>query len=90
MKRRNFIQQELRYRRQITEMVPVIYAAFAVALHRHYGFGAVRTGRILAETQEIWRSNSPLEILAMCRNETGIDMVSETTAKEKGIEGRKI
>ena len=91
MRRNQFIEQERRYKRAMTEMVPRIYAAFAISLHRNYGFGFVRIGRILADTQRYWQTMSSEEINALCIEETGINMVSETTAKAAGIkEGRKI
>lgn len=90
MRRNQFVEQERRYKRAMTEMVPRIYAAFAVSLHRNYGFGFVRIGRILADTQKYWQEMTADEINELCIKETGINMISETTAKAAGIEGRKI
>ena len=87
MARRNqFVEQELRYRRLVHEMVPKIYAAFAISLHRNYGFGYKRIERILQDTHYYW-NNQPHEIVQMCSDEVGINMVSAMTAKELDIKG---
>lgn len=89
---RRFIEQERRFRRQINEMAPKIYAAFAVALHRHYGFGYERILRVLIESQDLWRESAynNLDIVKLCSDEVGIDMLSHLTAKEQGVEGERI
>lgn len=89
---RAFIEQERRFRRQINEMAPKIYAAFAIALHRHYGFGYERILRVLIESQDLWHeaANGSLDIVKLCSDEVGIDMLSHLTAKEQGVEGEWI
>lgn len=89
MPNRQFIEQEKRFRRQIDEMAPKIYAAFCIALHRHYGFGYERILRVLIESQELWHeaAYNGLDIVRLCSDEVGIDMLSHLTAKEQGVEG---
>ena len=89
---RRFIEQERRFRRQINEMAPKIYAAFAIALHRHFGFGYERILRVLIESQDLWHeaANGSLDIVKLCSDEVGIDMLSHLTAKERGVEGERI
>lgn len=40
------------------QMVPQIYAAIAIALHRTYGFGYKRINDIFVESQHIWELNT--------------------------------
>lgn len=71
--------------------MPKIYAAFAISLHRRYGFGFVRIGRVLADTQTYWldamEGAGGEDILRQCIEETGVDVMSAITAKELGEEG---
>lgn len=92
MKRNPFVEQERRYHRKIKELVPVIYAAFALALHEEEGFGFKRIVRVLGETQSLWNRHAAgeLNIIEECSEKLGIDMMSETTARTQGIEGTKI
>ena len=93
MARRNpYIEQEKRYRRNLAEMVPKIYAAFAVALHRNYGFGFTRILRVLADTQDLWNKHvsNEIDIIKVCSDETGINMITTITAEEQGVKGHKI
>ena len=91
MKRNPFVEQERRYHRKIREIVPVIYAAFALALHEE-GFGFKRVVRVLAETQNLWNrhASGELNIITECSEKLGIDMMSEATARTQGVEGTKI
>lgn len=92
-KRNPFYEQEKRYRRNMKEMVPKIYAAFALALRHQYGYGQKRILRVLAETQEMWigQMRGEYDIIGRCYDETGLSMITEVTAKELGIKGdRKI
>ena len=88
-KRNPYFEQEKRYRRMVHEMVPKIYACFALSLHEHYGFGQKRIMRILGDTQRKWieQANGNYDISAECLEKTGLNMISETTAKERGIKG---
>ena len=87
-----FIEQEKRFRRKIDELAPTIYAAFCIALHREYGFGYERILRVLIETQKLWHSAAEgyTDIVKLCEQETGIDLMSHLTAKERGVEGERI
>lgn len=62
------------------KMVPQIYAAMAIALHRTYGFGYERINRVFLKTQHIWEdfSGNIEEMIELCEKETGVR-----------IEGRK-
>ena len=86
---RRYIEQEKRFRRQIDEMAPKIYAAFCVALHRQFGFGYERILRVLMESQDLWHEAAygDTDIVRLCSDEVGIDMLSHLTAKEQGVEG---
>ena len=59
------------------EMVPVIYAAMALALHRTYGFGFQRIDHVFLESQRIWEdfAGNPKEMIRLCEKETGITVV---------------
>ena len=89
---RSFIMQEKRFRRKMIETIPQIYAAFALSLHRRYGFGYLRILRVLSDTQKYWQAAAlgEFDILQTCSDETGIDMLSAVTAKETGAEGEEI
>lgn len=56
------------------EMVPVIYAAMALALHRSCGFGFRRINRVFMESQKIWEDfvGNPDDMIRLCEKETGI------------------
>ena len=58
------------------EMVPQIYAALALALHRECGWGYTRINRVFVESQRIWESfaGSGDDMIALCEKETGITM----------------
>lgn len=56
------------------EIVPQMYAAMAIALHRSEKFGYARINRAFAESQKIWESfNGHIsEMVDLCEKETGI------------------
>lgn len=56
------------------KMVPQIYAAVAIALHRTYGFGYERINKVFGESQRIWEEFSgDIEgMTKLCEEETGI------------------
>ena len=63
----------------IRNITPQFYASMALALHRVYGFGAIRIARVLEETKMIWeefegRGN---ELANACCEETGIRIVND-------------
>ena len=92
MPNRAFIEQEKRYRQKINDLAPTIYAAFCIALHREFKFGFERILRVLIESQDLWHeaANGSLDIVKLCSDEVGIDMLSHLTAKEQGVEGVEI
>lgn len=55
-------------------VIPEIYAALALALHRVNGFGYDRINNVFAESQQIWSSfqGKPEDMIALCEQETGI------------------
>lgn len=59
------------------QMVPQIYAAMAMALHRTYGFGYERINRVFAESQKIWLGfdGRGEEMIELCEKETGVTVV---------------
>lgn len=85
--RTTFIHQEKRWGVHIREMVPKIYAGFALSLHRRYGFGFDRIVTVLSDTQKYWQQDGVdgFDILKTCLDETGINLISEVTARECGI-----
>lgn len=56
------------------EMVPQIYAAMAIALHRSEKFGYERISRVFLESQRIWEdfSENIGEMIELCEKETGV------------------
>lgn len=63
--------------RAADQMVPQIYAAMAIALHRTYGFGYDRINRVFVESQHIWEEfvGSGDEMIELCEKETGVCVV---------------
>lgn len=59
------------------QMVPQIYAAMAIALHRTYGFGYERINRAFVESQKIWEyfSGNIDEMVEVCERETGMTVI---------------
>lgn len=56
------------------QMVPQIYAAIAIALHRTYGFGHKRINDVFVESQRIWEnySGDAAGMIKKCEEETGM------------------
>lgn len=56
------------------KMVPQIYAAIAIALHRSEKFGYERINRAFLESQHIWEdfSGNIEEMIELCEKETGV------------------
>lgn len=67
-------KQEENIGKAADRMVPQIYAAMALALHRTYGFGYERINRVFLESQNIWEnfSGNGDEMIELCRKETRI------------------
>ena len=63
----------------IRDITPQFYASMALALHRVYGFGAIRIARVLEETKEIWEEfeGRGKELTNACYEETGIRIVND-------------
>lgn len=59
------------------QMVPQIYAAMAMALHRTYGFGYERINRVFVESQKIWLDfdGRGEEMVKLCEKETGVTVI---------------
>lgn len=59
------------------DMVPQIYAAIAIALHREYGWGYARINRVFLRSQEVWEGFAGRinEMVKLCEEETGISLV---------------
>ena len=89
---RQFIEQEKRYRRKINELAPTIYAAFCISLSRIHNFEYDDILEILKETQELWHKAAmgEIDIITLCGDETGIDLMSHLRAKYEGVEGETI
>lgn len=56
------------------QMVPQIYAALAIALHREFGWGYSRINRAFKASQDVWGdfSGDGAAMIALCEEETGI------------------
>jgi hypothetical protein len=85
----NYIHQEKRWKAHIREMVPKIYAGFALSLHRRFGMDFDQIVNALSDTQELWQSdgNNGFDILKTCSEETGINLMSKVTADALDVEG---
>lgn len=89
---KSFINQEKRWKIAMREMVPKIYSAFILSLHRRFNFSFEDIVTVISDTQEYWRldTEGEMDICRVCSEETGIDMLSEESAKKAGIEGDAI
>jgi hypothetical protein len=54
------------------KLVPHVYAAIAIALHRECGWGYTRITRVFAESQRIWEDLGGDNMIELCEKETGI------------------
>lgn len=61
------------------KMVPKIYAAIAIALHRSEKFGYERINRVFLESQHIWEdfSGNIEGMIELCEKETGVRIEGE-------------
>ena len=80
---KNYIQQERRWRAHIREMVPKIYAGFCLDFHLSFE----QIVYILKKTQELWQADGEngFDIVKVCAEETGINLMSKVTADAAGI-----
>ena len=69
------------------EMVPVIYAAMALALHSTCGFGYKRINDVFVESQRIWEkfAGTPDEMIKLCKEQTGISVTLDKAEKNNEI-----
>ena len=69
-------KSDFAYLRASNNVVPQIYAALAIALHREFGWGYTRINRAFAESQKIWEefSGKGNEMMKICEEETGISL----------------
>lgn len=67
------------------QMVPQIYAAMAMALHRTYGFGYERINRAFVESQKIWMDfdGRADEMIFLCEKETGITVIFKNPEEQQ-------
>ena len=58
------------------EMIPVIYAAMALALHNTCGFGYKRINNVFVESQRIWEefAGNLDDMIKLCEEQTGISV----------------
>lgn len=73
----------------VDNIVPRNYAAFALVLHRHFGFDQDKIADIIAWTQELYNESlfEDLDIFKECSDEVGIDMIGEIHAKKHRVVG---
>lgn len=73
----------------VDNMIPRNYAAFALVLHRNYGFDQDKITDIIAMTQELYNESlfEDLDIFKACSDEVGIDMYGEIHAKKHRVVG---
>lgn len=67
------------------QMVPQIYAAMAMALHRTHGFDYDQINAIFIESQHIWDSfNGKIdEMVDLCEKETGVTVVFKNPEEQE-------
>ena len=82
----SFARQEQRYSRNVKENVSWIYSGLAVVLHKRYGFGSKRIMDVLTDLQNLFVEKETKEIVRQAYRDTGLLLMSETTAKELGID----
>lgn len=60
----------------ISTITPQVYAAIALALHRHCDVSYEDINYIFAKSQEIWFESieKGIDMLELCEKETGIEM----------------
>lgn len=57
-------------------LVPHVYAAIAIALHRECGWGFTRITRVFAESQRLWSELGAETMVELCEKETGITLTN--------------
>lgn len=73
----------------VDNIVPRNYAAFALVLHRHYGFEQDQIADIITYTQDLYNQSlfEDFDIFKECSDEVGIDMYGEIHAKKHRVVG---
>lgn len=58
-------------------IVPQVYAAIAIALHRELGWGHTRINRLFVASQKIWEqfNGKPSDMIELCEKETGMFLI---------------
>lgn len=72
------------------DIVPPIYAAIALALHKECGFGYKRINDVFLSSQNIWESHvgNLQAMIDLCEEETGIKVIFQETSeplKQNGV-----
>lgn len=69
--------------------MPYLYSAMAIALHDEFGWGEQRLAKLFRTVDGIWNdyadNNSWETLMEVCYRETGIVLMHEAEAIEKGI-----
>lgn len=82
-----FLHQEKRWMAHIREMVPKIYASVVLLMHRRYHMGYEEIYNFLVDMQDLWQADGDngFDIVKVCAEETGINLLSKVTADAAGI-----
>lgn len=80
-KNNDFINRQKRLAKEIGDITPQVYAALAISLHRKHRWGYKRINALFQESQEVWNEcvQSGTNMLKMCKDETGIDVVRKVS-----------
>ena len=64
-------------------MVPQIYSAISISLHRTYGYGKNRINDVFVESQHIWENyaGDGTGMVKKCEEETGVTVCSPEEAQ---------
>ena len=78
-KNNNLINKYKLLYKKIDQITPEVYAGIALALHRKCGWGYKRINDLFVESQTIWNEciNSDINMMEMCKKETGIELRKE-------------
>ena len=73
----------------VDNIIPRNYAAFALVLHRQFGFDQDQISDIIAYTQELYNQSlfEGTDIFKECSDEVGIDMYGEIHARKHRVVG---
>lgn len=79
---RKYIEQEKRWRRRFLELTAKVYAGFVMTLHERFQLSDDDIVLALSDTHAYWQDDQ--DIVEHCAEMTGIDVMSELTAREQG------